>query len=944
MATTGEVGNGAAPDALAARALAAFDTYAECTGAARERALAALAATDPPLHAELVRWLAADARAGVLERPGAAVAALHAAPADPAPAGTADRRLGQRLGAWRIEAVIGRGGMGTVYRAQRADGAYRQTVAIKCVRGGFGGPALAEALRNERQALAGLRHPGIAALLDGGLDEDGDPWFAMPIVEGRPIDAWCAEQALGLRARVALFARACEGVAHAHGSGRVHGDIKPSNLLVEAGRPLLLDFGLSVLATADPSPPRIAATPGYAAPEVLAGAALSVAADIHALGVVLYRLLCDRWPAGVEPTVFPALHAGPSSPQPPSRLAGRRNGGRGLPRARLLRGDLDAIALRCVAADPARRYGSVAALLDDLNHWLASRPLPSRGRAPGYRARLFLRRHPAPVVAALLALALGTATAAYRSQTVQAARTVQDLAGLYEASLAALADAGSPLDEPERRLLRPDVAAAARAAGLPALARHHMAAGDYRRAAILLAAAPADRMLDPRQRAGLDAARAHLLNARSAHAAAGRIAEAGLAHLGPQAADAPARIGLQAELARAWWGRGEPARAEAVLREAFAAAEGLAAHDPAPMTELLVLRAQRRLQTWQYAAAEHDLLDALGRVAAGDRRLADAVHAEQVRAALAREAPAEAQQQAQALLAARRAGLGETHLRTGWAWIALAQAQYAQARLDEAQQSVRRGEAIVRAAQPGDTPALADALGTAALIEALDGDLAHGVAQARQALAITRAVHGLSHERTLEAMLALGSLLAWQASLAGADPAALASAVDLHRLGLHESERQGLPVALHRLFLLRAQAAWRDPADTETEVRPLIAELSRLRGATSDRALQARMLLAGVLIRQRREDEAAALLRSLADDAQARLPSLVAGVSLASALEALGDIDHTAGHVQRAGAHWRQAREVASGLVGTHNPVVQRLAAKLGSLETPVPAAGPGRA
>lgn len=923
---------------LAARALAVFDAYAELDGARREAALAALAASDPDLHGELRHWLDADARSDVLEDAALAVLAARAAPPIEPPA-DADR-IGRRLGAWRIEAILGRGGMGTVYRARRDDGAYRQVVAIKCV-SGAGGSTLRKALGNERQALATLRHPAIAAVFDGGLDETGDPWFAMPLVDGPPIDVWCARHGLDLRARVALFVKACQGVAHAHGCGRLHGDIKPSNLLVEAGRPLLLDFGLSVALAEGAERLCTAVTPGYAAPEVMAGGALSVAADIHALGVVLYRLLCACWPAGVEPSAFQAL-AGWPPPQSPSRLADRRGLAPGLPRAAQLRGDLDAIALRCVAVDPARRYGSVAALLDDLNRWSSLRPLHGRSCSIGYRAGLLLRRHPAAAIAGTLAFALAAATIAHRSQSAQATRALQDLSGLYQVSLAAWTDDGASLDEAERQVLRRDVDAAAQAAGLPVLARRRMEIGDHDRAAALLTQAPAPRLLDARQRAGLDAVRAHLLNDRSDALGAARVAEAALARLGTTPADAPARIALQAELTRAWWGRGEPQQAALVLREAFTAAGELAVRDPAPLTELLLLRGQRRLQTWQYAAAERDLRAALD--GAGGRRVADAVQADLVRAALGREAPAEAERQARALLDARRSGLGETHLRTGWAWIALAQVQYAQARLDQAQQSVRRGEAIVRAAQPGDTPALAQALGTAALIEALDGDLALAVDQARQSLAIAQAVHGSAHERTLEAMLALGSLLAWQASLADTDLAALASAVDLHRLGLHESLRQGLPTALHRLFLIRAQAVRRDPADSEAELRPLIAELTRLRGPASDRALQARYALADVVMRQRREAEAAVLLRALADDAQTRLPSLVAGVSLASALEALGDLDRAAGRTQRAAEHWRQAREVATGLIGRHNPVVQRLAAKLGRLQTGAAAAAPGQA
>ena len=353
------------------RAIALFDEYVDMPAEEREAALHALAEQDPATHAALVRMLEADAGdvATVDATPFSALSMDGMEPEQPG------LTAGTRLGAWQITHALGMGGMGAVYAALRADGQYEQKVAIKCLRTELATPRLIEAFYQERNVLAKIEHPNVARLLDGGIDAYGQPWFAMQFVQGQPIDQWCDQQQLTLRERVALLSRACEAVAYAHAKGVLHEDIKPSNLLVsDEGEPMLLDFGLAQIVSQDGGngKPRLAFSEGYAAPETLMRQAPSPASDIYALGVVLYRLLCADWP--VPPSTNPDLHSSGSPERPvhppraPATLAAMapphvaRQRALSNPRAlaRQIAGDLDSIALRCVATRPEDRYASVA--------------------------------------------------------------------------------------------------------------------------------------------------------------------------------------------------------------------------------------------------------------------------------------------------------------------------------------------------------------------------------------------------------------------------------------------------------------------------------------------------------------------------------------------------------------------------------------------------------
>jgi tetratricopeptide (TPR) repeat protein/tRNA A-37 threonylcarbamoyl transferase component Bud32 len=342
---------------------------------------------DPALHAELLSLLAAhEADHSVLDLPvrttaGAGVAAPVLPP-------------GTRIGAWRLGALIGRGGAGEVYHVQRADGAFVQAAALKRLHRDAA-PDI-ERFHVERQVLASLEHPGIARLLDGGVADDGRLYAVVEYVDGEPLTTHCDRLRLGLDARLALFLQVCAVVAHAHRSLVVHRDLKPGNILVTAeGRVKLLDFGVAKRLDAVPAAGADATTApftsDYAAPEQLTGAPITTATDVYALGVILFELLAGQrhWQSDGMPVariVQLIVHD-----EPPS-MSRRVAAGSPVP-ARRLEGDLDAIVATCLHKDAAARYPTVDALARDIERHRSHEPVAARGRARWYRFERALRRH-----------------------------------------------------------------------------------------------------------------------------------------------------------------------------------------------------------------------------------------------------------------------------------------------------------------------------------------------------------------------------------------------------------------------------------------------------------------------------------------------------------------------------------------------------------------------
>jgi len=591
---------------------------------------------DPELRAEVEALLdRLDLAEGFLtSRPTAIAAALLESRNRPSVDLT-----GVRLGAYRIVGELGRGGMASVYLAERADGAFERQVALKLLRPGLDSEHERERFRVERQILATLDHPNIARLFDGGVTPDGRPYLVLERVQGRPIDAYCDERGLGMRARVRLFLTVCDATRYAHGRLVVHGDLKPSSILVaEDGVAKLLDFGLATLLQPRPEPDAAAATrhrwmtPDYAAPEQVVGAPVTALTDVYQLGAVLHRILTGRVPFDGRRSLIELEAAIRHEPPIPPSVAYPA-------RRRELRGDLDAIVLKALGKEPDARYASAEALAADLRRHLSGHPVHARPRSVAYRTGRFVGRHRVGVAAAATIVLLAgaytatvtvqrarirTALAEARLGTQRASQVTDLMLELFQAS-----EGGRALSDTvtARELLDRGLARAEELSGQPAMqaqmldviGRIYMQLGEYNRAMPILGNALAIRrdvygeehldyvtsvehLAEVRSLTQLDVAETVRLRRQAlelrrrlsgpAHpATADAMFElsSALHHAGDRAAAFPlfeewlalierhppertAQRAVQLESAGILlWLRGEPERAEALLRDALAA-------------------------------------------------------------------------------------------------------------------------------------------------------------------------------------------------------------------------------------------------------------------------------------------------------------------------------------------------------------------------------------
>lgn len=425
-----------------ARVAALFDELVDATPADRAARLAAIAEAEPTLATELESLLRADEEAdgGLLDRSApAAGLPIHAV----FDGGLWRATPGLELGPFRLSEPLGEGGMGEVWRAERIDGEYQQSVAIKVLKRGLDTDAILRRFLQERRILARLEHSTIVRLLDGGTTPDGRPWYAMECIDGQPIDRHARAAALDARERIALVAEVADAVAYAHARLVVHRDLKPANVLVTAdGRPKLLDFGIAKMleATAGETLTGTATrvlSPAYAAPEQILGEPVGTATDVYALAVMLYELLTgtlphDRRSLDLRDLAGRAREDGGETRA--SQLIRRLSAaelaslyGRPTEPGRVLRevaGDLDLVMAVALRADPSRRHQSVAAFAADLRACLDGRPVSVRADSVVYRARRFVRRHAGGVTAAalvLVALVGGLGTALWQAQVARAA-------------------------------------------------------------------------------------------------------------------------------------------------------------------------------------------------------------------------------------------------------------------------------------------------------------------------------------------------------------------------------------------------------------------------------------------------------------------------------------------------------------------------------------------
>ncbi len=540
--------------------------------------------------------------------------------------------LGTRVGAWRLVRELGRGGMGAVFLAERADGAFVLTAALKLLRTGTDSDELLARFEREKQILARLQHPNVARLLDGGAD-DGRPFLVMEYVEGRALIAHCDEQRLGIDERLALFLDVGRAVQHAHRNLVVHRDLKPSNIVVTAdGGVKLLDFGIAKVLDPDggPDEPRTRTmarllTPEYASPEQVLGQPITTASDVYQLGLLLYELLTGRRAHRIEEPTPTAMQEAVCERQPvrPSAVATA-------PLSRKLRGDLDNIALMALRKEPERRYASVDQMMEDVERHRRGLPVRAGRDTLGYRASKFVRRHSAGVASAAgfaLLLVGYAATVTHQArerarerdraqlEALKTARVRDFLVGLFEAAdpyrtkgeqvtAAELVDAGARQAR-ERLAAEPEV----QAEMLGVLGAALQARVSYDRAEALLAEALAiQRRLHEDDHPDLARALddyAGIVNDKGHYAEAERLAREALAMRqrlagtpGVEVAHGLERVAIAISL------QGRYAEAERLLRDALAIRQGLSGAQDSAIGEIWNHLGVQLGRQWRHEEAE----------------------------------------------------------------------------------------------------------------------------------------------------------------------------------------------------------------------------------------------------------------------------------------------------------------------------------------------------
>lgn len=888
---------------------------------------------------------------------------------------------GQRVGPWALIEEIGRGGMGAVFVARRADGEYQARAAVKLI----GGIRTAEHLRRfrtERQILAGLDHPNIARLLDGGSTDEGVPWVAMELVDGvqidrdgdpsglsaEPITRYCDARGYDLERRLRLFRQVLSAVQHAHQKAIVHRDLKPSNVLVtEAdGQPLpkVIDFGIAkIIASGEDTSGRTAqrallGTLEYMSPEQATGSpdGVDTRSDIYSLGVLLYELTTGTLPIPVEtlcaasPAELERLLRDTEPPAPSRRVAAsagddalRRAGARSTQPdrlARTLRGDLDNIVCMALRRDPARRYASVAQFADDIDRYLAGYPVSAHPSTWRYRARRFVGRHRAEVIAAgiaLLVLIGSTALftirlAAERDRALLEATKSAEIAGflqqIFEVPDPATATGG---DITARQLLDDGaerIAAglagqpAVRASLLGVIGRTYRGLGLYGDAVRRLEEsielrrslggeddAETAALLHSLGRVRLDAGDADGAEETLRGALALRVRLLGAEHAETAATRAALALNLRV--------LGQYEEAEWLARDAVRIhRRALSAQDPELAQSLhtlaFVLRSRR----------QHEESESLGREAlAIRRRILDPSHPDLLSTMAnlaivleARGTYGEAEALLVEVLERRRSRLGAEHPGTLVAHNNLAYMLWRTGQYARAEDTFREVLALGRRVFGGDHTTVAIMLNNLGVALRRAGALADAETAHREALAMNRRVVGEEHPRVAADMDNLGRVL-----LAGGDAA---GAEEMHRaaLAMHTrlAGRDDPALAESLSGLAAARAARGDTSQADSLLRDALRLRTARLGEENLRVAQLTFELGVLMRRARRFDEATALLDRTLD---VRRNLLDAGhPDIAVTLREIGVLLMETGRHAEAEARLLESLRIASARLGPDDP------------------------
>ncbi|MCP3960445.1 MAG: serine/threonine protein kinase [bacterium] len=767
----------------------------------------------------------------------------------------AESRAGQRIGAYEVVEQLGRGGMGTVYLAVRADERYRKQVAIKVITRGLDTDEVQRRFRQERQILAGLDHPNIAGLLDAATSDDGLPCFVMEYVDGTRIDHYCERQRLSVNQRLELFRTVCSAVQAAHRNLVVHRDLKPSNILVTAdGVPKLLDFGIAKLLdpasfdqTVEPTArPFRRMTPEYASPEQVRSENITTASDVYSLGVLLYVLLTGRPPYRVDTNRATEMERVicEQEPERPSAAG---------PERRRLSGDLDTVVLKALAKEPERRYASVEQLSGDLKRHLVGQPIIARPPTFSYRAGKFLRRHRTGVAMAALSVALllaGIVTTAWQAHVATTARATA------EAERGRAEEVTGFLEE----LFQ--VADPSRTEGETITARELLDRGAAR-----LADQPWEQ---PEVQARLLDAIGWSYHGLGYYDDAGRYLEEALVIrrrvLGREHLAVAESLDNMAALLLA---RGEYAAARTSSREALEMRRRLLGDEHPSVAESLNNLAQALQAEGDYAAAEPLLREALAMkkrllgddhpsVAVGVNNLAGVLNLlgdYETAEPLFREA-----------LGARRRLLGEKHPQVAESLNNLGLILYRQRDYQGAETHFRQALDLRRQLYGEEHPAVARGLGNLATVLLDSGDYARAEPLSREALAMKERLLGEEHPSLAFNLNSLGQVL----EVRGGGPGAEA----LYRRALR-LRREALPPG-HRHLATSALALGQlllDRGDLE-QAEPLLREALEIRRARPEdawRVAEAESALAGLLAALGRLRKAETLLAASCDVLEAEL-------------------------------------------------------------------------